>query len=879
MSRSRSRLSNIRNFYLLFFMTIVGWVALAYVTMEQLISEESTYAELINISGKQRMLSQRATLYAMTSRSNDELTAKREVSNALREMLANHEFILDNSSTSVVEKYFFSEPYVIDETLKVFIDTTKRLTFGADDFDINNTLKTSDELLKKLDAAVNEYQRDAEVISTQLLERELLILVGSIVTLSLEYLFLFLPIFRELKENEQQLVKANETFDKIVRNSPDGTQIISRDGKLKFYSDLSRQRLGYTDEEMLNLRIADWDCGLSALEIDLLVKSLSYNETSLFETKHRTKNGDTYDALISAKLIDLDGEPYIYASVKDITHLNQMRRLSNIDALKLRVAAESANMGIWEWDLSSGKAIWDHKMCQIFEVKAPLSFEEWQSYIVEDDRARVVREIQDALDTNGSFRTDYCVQLPNGIRKRLESSAKPMLDDEGNVTLRVGTIRDISDAYRNNMQLKTLNYQLSQAQALAKIGHWEFNHITQELYWSDEIYTIFSIDREKVKPSLNLYLSSIHPDDRPAFDDIYQTSIRTKKPYDVTHRFVLSDGSIKFAREIGQTVFSIDGKPKRTMGTVQDVTEQQLSQIKSEHHLNLIDQYIITSETDLNGVITDVSSAFCKLCGYSKEELIGNTHKMLSHPDTPRFYYEALWKALLRGDTWHGEIQNRDKSGQCYWLASTYSPSVNAFGQIVGYMEISQDITARKLAEDLSIKDQLTGLYNRLHIDRMLAIEVERSRRYGGALSLILLDIDHFKSINDTYGHLEGDQVLKHLARLLQSYCRKSDCVGRWGGEEFIVICPNTNSKAANVLAEKLRQAIAEQHIPTVGHISASFGVTERGSDETNFKYLIERADKALYQAKDQGRNKVVVGLIQVTPAQQVEMSNNDDKQ
>ncbi|MGB1026667.1 MAG: diguanylate cyclase, partial [Rhodospirillaceae bacterium] len=181
--------------------------------------------------------------------------------------------------------------------------------------------------------------------------------------------------------------------------------------------------------------------------------------------------------------------------------------------------------------------------------------------------------------------------------------------------------------------------------------------------------------------------------------------------------------------------------------------------------------------------------------------------------------------------------------------------------------EITQELFAFSAAlerknqelELLSVSDRLTGLYNRSKLDDVLAEELQRARRYGQTFSVILLDIDHFKSVNDTHGHQVGDDVLRALSQVLKDNCRLSDIVGRWGGEEFMVICPGTGLPGAKTLAETLRSRIAAHVCPIAGPRTASFGVTDYQED-AKLESIVERADKALYQAKEQGRNQVVAG-------------------
>lgn len=164
-----------------------------------------------------------------------------------------------------------------------------------------------------------------------------------------------------------------------------------------------------------------------------------------------------------------------------------------------------------------------------------------------------------------------------------------------------------------------------------------------------------------------------------------------------------------------------------------------------------------------------------------------------------------------------------------------------------------------KVFKLLSITDALTGLFNRLKLDEDLSYAIKRSNRTKSEFSIILLDIDHFKWVNDQFGHLFGDELLKAFSSLLVSSVRESDIVGRWGGEEFLIICPDTGLQGCKKLAEKLRKTITEYTFSEEKVFSASLGIAVHQQDE-KADALVGRVDKALYRAKEQGRNRLEIG-------------------
>ena len=300
----------------------------------------------------------------------------------------------------------------------------------------------------------------------------------------------------------------------------------------------------------------------------------------------------------------------------------------------------------------------------------------------------------------------------------------------------------------------------------------------------------------------------------------------------------------------------------RRLKTMVKIRTSELSKSQTilSRYVDTVDLYVISSQTDIQGIITDASTAFCNISGYTKDELIGQSQNIVKHPDTSSELYKGLLEVITKGNVWTGEIKNKSKDGTDYWVSASINPIINEADEITGYIYIQQDITDKKQVEKLSITDSLTGLNNRLRLDEILIDEYKRGQRYNNHLSLIICDIDYFKIVNDTHGHLVGDQVLIAIANILLINCREVDVVGRWGGEEFLIICRETNADGAMILAEKLRSSIEAYDFPMVGKKTGSFGVTLVSFSES-VENALQRADNALYEAKESGRNRAVLKL------------------
>ncbi len=158
---------------------------------------------------------------------------------------------------------------------------------------------------------------------------------------------------------------------------------------------------------------------------------------------------------------------------------------------------------------------------------------------------------------------------------------------------------------------------------------------------------------------------------------------------------------------------------------------------------------------------------------------------------------------------------------------------------------------------DIAYTDSLTHIYNRLHFAHFLDAEIDKAKRYKSKFSIIFFDLDHFKDVNDNFGHLVGDEVLECVTDIVSKANRSADIFARYGGEEFIILTPETNLSGALIHAERLRNDIEKHNFKTAGRVTSSFGVTEFNPETDNVETLLERVDKALYLAKEYGRNRV----------------------
>ncbi len=279
------------------------------------------------------------------------------------------------------------------------------------------------------------------------------------------------------------------------------------------------------------------------------------------------------------------------------------------------------------------------------------------------------------------------------------------------------------------------------------------------------------------------------------------------------------------------------------------------------------DAIIVTKSTPINGPgpeIVYVNNAFTELTGYTFNEVLGKNPRILQGRNTDATTRKKIRRALEKNEAVRATIKNYSKTGQEYWLDISILPLQNAHGQVTHFVSIQRDVTEQKLLEHqletLSRTDPLTGVYNKRTFEEVSRKEFSRYQRSAETYSLLVMDIDHFKMINDSYGHAAGDVVIQSFAEFCQISLRGIDSVARIGGEEFCLLLPGTNKKNALYIAEKLRENIANFSINS-DHmelsITISIGVSEVVPSDKDHTAIFKRADMNLYHAKHSGRNCV----------------------
>ena len=492
----------------------------------------------------------------------------------------------------------------------------------------------------------------------------------------------------------------------------------------------------------------------------------------------------------------------------------------------------------------------------------------WDLFLTPEERERVHEEAFNALVRNpqalrGAY-TNYWVAR-DGTRRLIEWSNSLLLDEGGEMEFVVSIGTDVTEKRLAETALKESAQRLNEAQRIAQIGSWELDLSSGKLTWSDEIFHLFEIDKGAFGASYEAFLNAIHPEDRERVNQAYTDSLATRSPYEIAHRLRMPDGRTKWVNERCETHHDEQGKAIRSTGTVQDITELKLAEEALRLYANVFEhsgEAILITDSDKR--ILAVNSAFTRLTGYAIDEIRGKNPNILASGQTPDETYQSMWAALGEAGYWQGEVLDRRKDGTHYpkWISISVVRDVE--GNISHYIASFTDISERKQAEahisQLAYHDILTGLLNRFSLNSQLEQALAMAHRDQRALAVMFLDMDRFKTINDTLGHAVGDKLLITVAKRLRESVRESDIVARLGGDEFVVVLTEVEDATAVArLADKILQVLAQPYLigKNALHSAASIGLAFYPDDGEDGETLMKNADTAMYHAKSQGRNNI----------------------
>lgn len=353
------------------------------------------------------------------------------------------------------------------------------------------------------------------------------------------------------------------------------------------------------------------------------------------------------------------------------------------------------------------------------------------------------------------------------------------------------------------------------------------------------------------------------PQTDPAVIEELRACLNAARFFEGTAINYRKDGSTYIVRWNITPVHDDDGVLTHFISVQRDISEA----VRAEREIGLLARALDAASdpilvTDAHERIIFANTAFARVTGYASEELLGQTPALFRSGEHDEAFYAEMCAAMARGVDFRATFINRRRDGSLYHAEQSTSPIYDENSRITHYVSVSKDISDRVDMEQAlrhaATHDTLTGLHNRRYGEQLIEDAIAKADATGEPLNLLMCDIDHFKQVNDRFGHPIGDQVLSSTARILSQSVRGRDAVIRWGGEEFVILLDACPRASAIELAERIRLRLHQHRHAEVGRVTLSLGLATRTADEP-MAALIGRADAALYTAKRSGRNRLAV--------------------
>src|SRR3990167_8973774 len=417
---------------------------------------------------------------------------------------------------------------------------------------------------------------------------------------------------------------------------------------------------------------------------------------------------------------------------------------------------------------------------------------------------------------------------------------------------------------RANLVLSDSETRLSRALSAARDGMWEWDLHTRTVFFSPDYTNLLGLPPGGLVNDQENWLQRLHPDDREHFQRSLEQRLSnaSQDPYEVSYRLRHKDDTYRWIQSRGRLLLDDQGRPERMIGTASDITQRRNDEDSLRQAAAVFDA---TQEgvlvTDAKQHIVHCNPAFTRITGYSQEEILGQQPSLLKSGRHDQDFYNSLWHALQSRGGWSGEVWNRRKNGEIYPQWQNIRVIRDEEGEISHYVAVFSDITALKRSQSeldyLAHHDPLSNLPNRLLFTERVETALERGQRDKRRGAVLLVDLDHFKLINESLGHATGDLLLKEVGERLRQQFQGAMTLARLGGDEFVLLCEDcATAEQAAGLAQQLLNCLSQPFVVNNHElfIGASVGISLFPGDADNVAQVLRNVDSALFKAKSSGR-------------------------
>ena len=606
--------------------------------------------------------------------------------------------------------------------------------------------------------------------------------------------------------------------------------------------------------------------------LQVRVRELVDGSGPLLDTEYRIRRADGSVRWIHARaelVVAANGHRHVHAVQQDITEVVLTRERLDAAERQYRLMFDINPLPMWVYDLESLQLL---AVNESAIAKYGYSRDELLGLTVldirpADERAEAAEFLRTTPMRDDSGRA-WRHLLKGGAVIHVNNVGVD-IDFNGRRACLV-LIRDITDQLQAQAAQRASEERFRLVARATSDAVYDLDIAAGTLWWSDSFYTSFGYSPGQVPATLEAWEALVHPDDLARVGASLQAAIDANaSEWEEEYRFSCRDGGFAQVIDRGYLLRDADGRATRMVGGMLDVSEKR----RSEADVTLLRRAI---EVTRNGIVISdarhpgqpvvyVNPAFERITGYSAEDILGRNCRLLQLEDRDQVGIEGIRLALREERETRVVLRNYRKDGTLFYNEFQLAPVRDAAGVLTHYVGVQSDVTERQQYEQQlayrATHDELTGLPNRqLLLDRLQQM-VLVAERHGRAFAVLFIDMDDFKLVNDSLGHSAGDEVLREVARRLRDVVVATDTVGRFGGDEFVVVLGEPADEAALQLVIARISAALVEPIDIAGMLytlTPSIGYCWYPQAGRSAEALLMRADVAMYQAKQQGRNRAV---------------------
>lgn len=568
------------------------------------------------------------------------------------------------------------------------------------------------------------------------------------------------------------------------------------------------------------------------------------------------------------RLLQIMGQTIANAQERNQIHTNLMK-----SEARWQFALEGSGDGVWDWNAQTKEVFFSRQwkaMLGYEEHEIGNSLEEWNSRIHPEDQAQCYKDLEQHLTGKTPlYQNEHRLRgKDNTYRWILDRGKVIEWTSEGKPVRIIGTHTDITNRKQVERQLQNLTNRLELAARSAHIGIWEWDIARDRLIWDNRMYELYGISKEDFSEAYEAWQVGVHPEDQQISHQAIEQALKGEKDFDTEFRVLWPDGTVRYIEAHGMVLRDEEGCPSRMIGVNWDITDRKHTELALEQGILLSKTLFDTSIDGIvllnqQGYVIQTSVSFAQMLGYTIEE----TYTLNVFDWDAQLKREDL-QAILDGRILlppYFETRHRRKDGSIYDVEISYSQEV-LNGQIVHFC-ICRDISDRKQAEEQliysALHDALTDLPNRTLLTNRLESSIQKAQLSNTYhFAVIFLDLDQFKVINESLGHLLGDKLLLTVAQKLRSIISSTDLAARFGGDEFVILLEDIPN--IETVIYRVEDLLAEFDQPIVinGHsvfVTTSIGIVWGTNAYTEASNILRDADIALYQAKAKGRRRYEV--------------------